>query len=272
LGATTLFVQGFLGSYLFGEDWESAWVWWLVFVPVYVIVFIYFTRFLGTFLLRQWTRDIVQAQFTHQAIGDLLAGILAEPKVTNTLAASMQQGALVEAAAILVASVVRSSEVQAAAAETVAHCLRSQLVIEALGDSIEALLKTPGFPRGLEALGNDERLLEPLIAQVSRLLQDDRFVESVAYFLQETLERGEVKDVLKMRCKSIVGDAELYKAGMSGMRGTVGLPAVSVPGPTGLLQKLSANITSRMYSSGAAADLSPPLLSRESKNDLKLSI
>merc|ERR1712217_7566 len=107
----------------------------------------------------------------------------------------------------------------------------------------EALLKTPGFARGLEALGNDARLVEPLVAQVSRLLQDDRTIAAVAYFLQETLERGEVRDVLKMRCKSIVGDSELYKAGMSGMRGSMQsrLPAVSVGNPAGLIQKWSAD-------------------------------
>merc|ERR1712107_195250 len=95
-----------------GEDWEREWLWWIVFVPVYLICGIMFARFVGTFLLRMWTQDIVSSKFTHETVATLLQGILNEPQVTDSLAASMKQDTLITAASSLVGGVLRNSEVQ----------------------------------------------------------------------------------------------------------------------------------------------------------------
>merc|ERR1712232_616789 len=115
----------------------------------------------------------------------------------------------------------KNPDVQKGAADTVASSLQSKAVLEATGDAIEPILQTQGLQRGLSAMARDERLVEPLVLQTGRLLADDRMVSSVAGFLQDTMERGEVKDALLLRAKSIIRDPTVHQAGAQGIRGAL---------------------------------------------------
>merc|ERR1712070_1298466 len=115
--------------------------WWLVFCPVYVFVCVVVVRFAGSLLARMWVKDMVKSNFMHSSAASLLAGILSEQKLHESLAESIVQKPFINACTTLASSVLNSAEVHSAAGKALANTLRNPDVLAAAADATEELLQ-----------------------------------------------------------------------------------------------------------------------------------
>ena len=102
------------------------------------------------------------------------------------MAIALQQPLVMSAASSLTASVLQRDDVENAASSTVTGVLRNPDTLQATADAAEVLLLAPGPRRTVETITKQDEFIEPMIDVMSRLLEDDRTVSSVAGFLEAT--------------------------------------------------------------------------------------
>lgn len=219
LGALALFVSSYDGmdAHLYGANSEREWLWWVVAVPFYVFVAIYFARFVGSYLMRVWLWEIVNSPWVHGAIITLLSGILSEDAADDLFAAALSKPAVVGSASTLTASVITSQPVQEACVGTVVGTLLSTKVADAVVVSAERLLRKPRLQYAMAGfVGNDE-FVEPIATQAARILRSEEVACATVGIMERVLEDRDVRSVIKRRAESVAGDAELFTAGRRGL-------------------------------------------------------
>lgn len=232
LGALALFLSSNerLNKYLYGPDWERAWIWWTITVPFYLFCTIYFTRFVGSYLMRIWMWEIVNSPWVHEAVITLLAGIFSEDSADDLLTAALAKPTVVEGVSTLTAALINSDAVQGASINTVIGVLLSPRVQDAAVMSVERLLADRGLIRALASLLGNEKFAAPVARQIARIMENEELASALISFVQQMLEHQDVRDVMKRRAKSVAGDAELYGAASQGLWESV--VGRRDPGPT----------------------------------------
>lgn len=261
LGALALFLSSNdgLNKYLYGADWERAWIWWTVTVPFYLFCTIYFTRFVGSYLMRIWMWEIVNSPWVHEAVITLLAGILSEDTADDLLTAALAKPAVVEGVSTLTAALINSDAVQGASVQTVIGVLTSPKVQDAAVTSTERLLADPGLMHALADLLGNETFAAPVARQVARIMENEELGSALIGFVQRMLEHQGVRDVMKRRAKSMAGDAELFSAGRKGLWESMVGPGSadgSADGPTHAVLEIPYVVEEEMVGPSSSRDSS----------------
>lgn len=233
LGAFALFLSSNdgLNATLYGAEWERAWIWWTVTVPFYLFCTIYFTRFVGSYLMRIWMWEIVNSPWVHEAVITLLAGILSEESADDLLMSALSKPAVVEGISLLTSALINSDAVQSASVHTVIGVLVSPKVQDAAVTSTERLLADQGLISALAELLGSEAFAKPVARQLARIMENEELAAALVGFTRQILEHRDMRDVIKRRAKSMAGDAELFNAGRKGIWESMAGPGSS-DGPT----------------------------------------
>jgi len=213
LGVLALFVSSYEGLDVL---WEREWIWWVVAVPFYVFAAIFFARFVGSYLMRIWTWEIVNSPWVHGAVITLLTGVLSEESADELFAAQLTKPVMVEATSTLTSDVISSLPVQNACVNTVVTTLLSATVLDAVVTSSERLLQDPRLQNAIAGLIGNEAFVEPVAKQAARIVESEEMGHAVVTLMQQVLEDQAVRSVIKRRAESVAGDPELFTAGRRG--------------------------------------------------------
>jgi len=210
-----------LSDSLFGTNFQHSWLWWTTAVPLYVYLAIYFTRFVGAFLVRTWLREASESPALKQAVISLLKGLVQDDEFIMLTTSILEHESIVSSLAGLTAAVLRAPVLHRAAASATAAVLSSKEVQAAGVEAACASMQSPAVTKGLEALLDEPKLLRPLAGQLVRLCDDPRVRQAVAGLLHELLEDSSVKEVVHVRAVSLVNDRNLIEAGRKGVVGAL---------------------------------------------------
>jgi len=205
-----------MSEWLFGRQWERSWLWWCVAVPMYVYLAIYFARFLGSYLVRTWLKEISESPLTHRAMVTMIKGIVEDEEFADILAGFLDRDAVVDSISGLTAAILSSPDVRNAAAGTTASVILDERVTDAGIEASVAAMQSPKLHESVEGLLQRKELTAPLAMQVARILDDSEVREAAAGLIHGVLDDDEVKDVMHLRAASIVGDKEVVEAGRKG--------------------------------------------------------
>jgi len=202
---------------LFGENWQDSWEWWLIAVPLYIYIGIYFARYVGSFLVQTWAKEISQSPITHKVLVNLAGGVLRDPAIPALLASVMDQEIVRSSMCDVTTTVLSSPQVQDATALTSAAVLRHPCTLEASAAAAGRLMRNPQLPLDLEACLDSTETSRIVTKQVCKLLQNDDVAEAATDFLQNLLSNPVTSQVMKDRAVSFIQDPKIFRAGGYGL-------------------------------------------------------
>eukprot|EP00928_Gymnodinium_smaydae_P055553 TRINITY_DN39067_c0_g1_i1.p1 TRINITY_DN39067_c0_g1~~TRINITY_DN39067_c0_g1_i1.p1 ORF type:complete len:335 (-),score=52.42 TRINITY_DN39067_c0_g1_i1:162-1166(-) len=201
---------------LFGEDRLNSLTYWFIAVPIYIFLAIYFLRFLGSFLMRIWLREVSESVRLREAAIKMAAGLIQDARVPALFAKLMQSPTIVCALSELTAAVLDSAEVQAASSQTTAAVVSSRQVQEATASSCCTLLAHPRLleetRRAVECELRSDRLDSLLATRVAGILTDARLEQACARLVSDLLENHDLRRGLRKRAASVAGDPAVIGA------------------------------------------------------------
>lgn len=184
----------------FDEDnrWTHVLV-WVVSVPLYMYLGIYFVRFLGAFLVRSWVREALESENIQKALMRFLSKVLIDKQHTEymkdhfmTVSASLLRNPITHsAAAELVCGVLQDTNVRESTWETIQYCLQHEELPDQISQQVTYLLRDPMVRRATVGMGES-------------LLTDNR-----------------VRHMLHSRAKSFIQDEQVFKLGIQGLQNAV---------------------------------------------------
>jgi len=202
---------------LFGEHWQDSYVWWLMAVPLYIYVGIYFARYVGSFLARTWAKEISKSSVTHKAVVELARGVLSDPATPALLASVINHETVQNSIRDVTATLLSSPQVQHAASLSSAAVLQHPATLEAAATATGSMLKNPQLAQDLEACLDSSEMTAFVATQVCELLQNQKVADAAADFLHDLFSKPQASQVLKDRAVSIIQDPKVYRAGGRGL-------------------------------------------------------
>jgi len=201
---------------LYGERWQTSWVWWCAAVPLYIFIGIYFARFAGSFLVRTWLEEVSQSSVTHNALVNIMRGVLNDPAMPAMLASVMNEEIVRSSVCNIIAAVLSSPQVQHAAALAAAAVLRHPSTLEASIAAAGDVLRNQQLLLDLEAGLDSNEMSQFVTTKVCALLRNVLVAEAAVDFLQNVLSHPTMSQALKDRAISFVQDPKVFRAGGHG--------------------------------------------------------
>lgn len=220
LAVVTIYLHSsvYIRQALYGKSGnENVYLWYLIMVPSYTLTFIFGTRFVGSYVVGVWVKEIVNSQFVHRSVLRLTENIVMDDRMPAIIAGFLMEPQIIGAASRIVAKVTREEKVQNAASTMVSSVLQHQVVLDAATSTAERVLQAKEMRDCTADLLRDQSLAKPLASQVARVLEQPLMVDAVTVFMQSIMEDASVRQEIKSRARSIAADPDLYSATRKGL-------------------------------------------------------
>mmetsp|Transcript_88188 Transcript_88188/g.156352 ORF Transcript_88188/g.156352 Transcript_88188/m.156352 type:complete len:253 (+) Transcript_88188:75-833(+) len=198
MGSMSVYVQlsTSISEEFLGEDKRRGLLYWLLLVPLQVCSLVYFVRFLGSFLITSWVRDIAKNDGVRTGLAAMMGSILLHNEVLQVFHSEKMISSITH----LLVEIVHGPEVHDAVKDLVFKTVQSEKLVQSMQDLLSR-----------------ESLADSVVTQLVNVMENEKIPAATGDFAKAVLSRHDVQSAALLRLQSVMRKSEVYEASFVGM-------------------------------------------------------